>query len=120
MASSQQLKRGIASVVRRVADRNRSILSSPAATVSARGVHASAYDKNPDDQARPGLVPDDVISEAGPATSWAPHPSTGVFGPADGHVPHEHPPLPGGPQGGSVLDQKAWFRPLEDVDKPLP
>ena len=78
----------------------------------------SSYDKNVDEQTQPSVVPDDVI-EGQSDKYWSPHPKTGVFGPADsvagpasdstGHVARD---------GSSVLDQKAWFRPLEDVDKP--
>eukprot|EP00262_Sarcandra_glabra_P014625 TRINITY_DN430_c0_g1_i1.p1 TRINITY_DN430_c0_g1~~TRINITY_DN430_c0_g1_i1.p1 ORF type:complete len:143 (+),score=13.77 TRINITY_DN430_c0_g1_i1:215-643(+) len=93
-----------------------------------RGVH-SAYDKNPEDQVHPTVVPDDVI-EPQSDKYWAPHPKTGVFGPAptdcSGDTATE--PKSGATgdnspttaNGGSVLEQKAWFRPLEDVDKPVP
>lgn len=77
----------------------------------------STYDKNVDDQVRPSIVPDDVIA-AQSDKYWGPHPKTGVFGPADQNsVAGGDPTAPAG-NGPSVLDQKAWFRPLEDVDKP--
>ncbi|KAJ1272584.1 hypothetical protein BS78_06G213800 [Paspalum vaginatum] len=85
-----------------------------------RAVHASAYDKNLEDQVRPAFVPDDVIGGAGsPDKYWGPHPTTGVFGPAavDGTKPAA---AAAGPGAGTVLDQKVWFRPLEDVEKPPP
>lgn len=79
------------------------------------------YDKNVDDQVRPSVVPDDVIQPESDKY-WAPHPQTGVFGPAelDGSAGGDHPPSmpPPPPPNGSVLEQKAWFRPLEDVEKP--
>ncbi|GJN01854.1 hypothetical protein PR202_ga19155 [Eleusine coracana subsp. coracana] len=87
-----------------------------------RAVHASAYDKNVEDQVRPAVVPDDVIGGAGnPDKYWGPHPKTGVFGPAavDGKLAAAAAPE-AGVNGGSVLDQKVWYRPLEDVDKPPP
>ncbi|XP_010920066.1 late embryogenesis abundant protein At5g17165 [Elaeis guineensis] len=87
------------------------------ASASRRGVHVSTYDKNVDDQVRPSNVPDDVIA-AQSDKYWGPHPKTGVFGPADQNsAPGGDPTAPAG-NGPSVLDQKAWFRPLEDVDKP--
>ncbi|XP_051219140.1 late embryogenesis abundant protein At5g17165 [Lolium perenne] len=88
-----------------------------------RAVHASAYDKNLDDQVRPAFVPDDVIG--GPNTPdkyWGPHPTTGVFRPAalDGKFVPGAPPTATATASGSVLDQKVWYRPLEDVEKPPP
>ncbi|XP_073034912.1 late embryogenesis abundant protein At5g17165-like [Primulina eburnea] len=83
-----------------------------------RGVHVSTYDKNPDeDHSHSAVVPDNVIPSQ-TQQYWAPHPKTGVFGPAK-----EGPALAdedGGSNGGtdSVLEQKAFFRPLEDLDKP--
>lgn len=82
-------------------------------------MHVSAYDKNVDDQVRPTVVPDEVI-EPQSDKYWAPHPQTGVFGPDTGNDP-----APGGGSsavnGGedSVLEQKAFFRPLEDLEKPV-
>ena len=85
-----------------------------------RAVHASAYDKNLEEQVRPAVVPDDVIGGAGnPDKYWGPHPTTGVFGPAvDGKLAAGAPATAAN-GGGSVLDQKVWFRPLEDVEKPV-
>jgi hypothetical protein len=86
-----------------------------------RAVHASAYDKNLEEQVRPAVVPDDVIGgAANPDKYWGPHPKTGVFGPAavDAKLAAAAPEA--GVKGGSVLDQKVWYRPLEDVEKPPP
>ncbi|KQJ84359.1 late embryogenesis abundant protein At5g17165 isoform X1 [Brachypodium distachyon] len=99
------------------------ILAGKAASPS-RAVHASAYDKNVEEQVRPAFVPDDVIGGAAgsPDKYWGPHPTTGVFGPAA--VDPKLAAAAGAPAtaanggGGSVLDQKVWFRPLEDVEKP--
>lgn len=88
-----------------------------------RAAHASVYDKNPDEQIQPSIVPDNVIPPQ-PDKYWAPHPQTGVFGPAA-----EHSHTAGGEggsspvdigEGASVLEQKAWFRPtsIEDLEKP--
>ncbi|KAM0874804.1 hypothetical protein ACQ4PT_037202 [Festuca glaucescens] len=89
-----------------------------------RAVHASAYDKNLDDQVRPAFVPDDVIGGPNsPDKYWGPHPTTGVFGPPalDGKlVAGGAPPTAAATGSGSVLDQKVWYRPLEDVEKPPP
>ncbi|GLJ23783.1 hypothetical protein SUGI_0451280 [Cryptomeria japonica] len=82
-----------------------------------RFVHSSLYEKNEDDGAHLNRVPEDVI-EPQTQKSWVPHPKTGVFGPAeennwtggDQHHSHEK-------SGDSVLEQQAWFRPLEDVQK---
>lgn len=77
----------------------------------------SVYDKNPEEHVRPAVVPDDVISVQS-ENFWGPHPQTGVFGPAKDHKPSS-----GGERGlhasASVLEQKAFFRPLEDLEKPV-
>lgn len=75
---------------------------------------------------QPTVVPDDVIGDQ-PETYWGPNPHTGVFGPA-GRTILTNPKPAGGPNnhkaaannGPSVLDQEAWFRPVEGVDKPAP
>lgn len=88
-----------------------------------RTAHASTYDKNLDDQVRPTVVPDEVIQPES-EKYWAPHPQTGVFGPAT-----EQNTCVGVERGfhfspakgeDSVLEEKAWFRPtsLEDLEKP--
>ena len=87
------------------------------------------YDKNPDDQVRPGLVPDELIQAPRSDKYWAPHPKTGVFGPAAeqnaatagaGNRDHGFYSAPVNGEGESVLEEKAWFRPtsLEDLEKP--
>ncbi|OVA18468.1 hypothetical protein BVC80_1833g148 [Macleaya cordata] len=104
--------------------------SSPTSTlIIRRGAHFSVYDKNVDEQVRPTVVPDDVIQPQSDKY-WGPHPQTGVFGPASegstgggptGTGDFNYPPRNGGGESGeSVLEQKAWFRPLEDVEKPQP
>ncbi|WVZ86955.1 hypothetical protein U9M48_033666 [Paspalum notatum var. saurae] len=101
------------------------VLAGKAAASPRRAVHASAYDKNLEEQVRPAFVPDDVIGGAGnPDKYWGPHPTTGVFGPAavDGakQLAAAGAPDAAANASGSVLDQKVWFRPLEDVEKPPP
>ncbi|XP_022719871.1 late embryogenesis abundant protein At5g17165-like [Durio zibethinus] len=98
--------------------------SPPAVALTIRSAHASAYDKNLDDQVHSSVVPDDVIQPQSDKY-WAPHPKTGVFGPAT-----ELDASAGGEQGfrsslanggvNSVLEEKAWFRPtsIEDLEKP--
>ena len=78
-------------------------------------MHVSQYDKNMDDQVRPTVVPDDVVQPES-EKYWAPHPQTGVFGPeAENKLSAASPENCG---EGSVLEEKAFFRPLEDLDKP--
>ncbi|KAL2527634.1 hypothetical protein Adt_12699 [Abeliophyllum distichum] len=87
-----------------------------------RGVHVSAYDKNPEEHVHSTVVPDYLILPQSDKY-WAPHPQTGVFGPAT-----DHNPAAGGERGfhslsmsangDSVLEQKAFFRHLEDLEKP--
>ncbi|WCJ27926.1 Late embryogenesis abundant protein At5g17165 [Euphorbia peplus] len=94
-----------------------SLRSLPAASITRRGAHASAYDKNVDEPVHASAVPDDVIQPESDKY-WAPHPRTGVFGPAT-EQQHSEAGLPSSDQG-SVLEEKAWFRPtsLEDLEKP--
>ncbi|GAB4826404.1 hypothetical protein Ancab_009269 [Ancistrocladus abbreviatus] len=89
-----------------------------------RSLHASVYDKNVEDQINPAIVPDNVV-EPQSEKYWAPHPHTGVFGPATEINPaagseHGFHTSPAAGNGGSesVLEQTAFFRPLEDLDKP--
>ncbi|KAI7755018.1 hypothetical protein M8C21_020185 [Ambrosia artemisiifolia] len=79
-----------------------------------RGLHVS-YDKNVDDQVRPSVVPEEALTRTQPEKYWAPHPKTGVFGPEDEQNPVGSEPAA---KNGSVLEQKAFFRPLEDLEKP--
>ncbi|XP_059304395.1 late embryogenesis abundant protein At5g17165 [Lycium ferocissimum] len=84
-----------------------------------RGVQTSVYDKNPEDDVRDSVVPDEVI-EPHSEKYWAPHPQSGVFGPAAtdsaGRGFHSSPATAAAAE--SVLEEKAFFRPLEDLDKP--
>lgn len=85
-----------------------------------RKVHTTTYDKNVDEAiVQPAVVPDHVIGDQQPETFWGPHPVTGVFGPGG----RSSTPAAGAHKernGPSVLDQEAWFRPVEGVDKPSP
>jgi len=88
----------------------------------SRGAHTSVYDKNLDDELRPNVVPDDVIKPQSDKY-WAPHPRTGVFGPAtEQHLSEISGDSASVGDGGQdpVLEEKAWFRPtsLEDLEKP--
>ncbi|KAF3321548.1 hypothetical protein FCM35_KLT13764 [Carex littledalei] len=79
-----------------------------------RNVHASTYDKDIDEHLRANVVPDEVIA-ANSDKYWGPNPKTGVFGPAnpsDSARPAGH----AGDGTSSVLDQKVWFRPSEDLN----
>lgn len=96
-----------------------------------RATFSTLYEKNLDDEIQPSAVPDDVIQSAQSDKYWAPHPQTGVFGPAanNGAPPatmggerNFHSAADGNAGAGadSVLEEKAWFRPvsLEDTEKP--
>ncbi|XP_052184673.1 late embryogenesis abundant protein At5g17165-like [Diospyros lotus] len=91
-----------------------------------RAVHVSVYDKNPEENVRVTVVPDHVIGPQ-PDKYWAPHPQTGVFGPATEHNPAggAEPGSRSSPsvsvtagQESSVLEQKAFFRSVENLEKP--
>ncbi|KAK4285015.1 hypothetical protein QN277_001766 [Acacia crassicarpa] len=99
-------------------------------TSSRRATYSSSYEKNLDDQVSPSAVPDDVIQAAQSDKYWAPHPQTGVFGPAseqagassatngNGGDRSFHSAADAGVE--TVMEEKAWFRPvsLEDSEKP--
>ncbi|CAD5176051.1 unnamed protein product [Musa acuminata subsp. malaccensis] len=102
------------------AERVAAVASLPSLSYSERRVHvSSSYDKNVE-ELEEARVPDHVI-DAKSDKYWGPHPTTGVFGPAD----ESGASVNGGGKaatapvsGPSALDQTVWFRPLEDVDKP--
>ncbi|XP_030469013.1 late embryogenesis abundant protein At5g17165-like [Syzygium oleosum] len=122
MAASSRSS-GIAAIGKRVVSQIWSPikpLPPPSSLALRRATHSSVYDKNLEDQVTPSVVPDEVI-EASSDKYWAPHPKTGVFGPAtDLHLrAHGELPRPGNAES-SVLEHTAWFRPtsLEDLEKP--
>lgn len=90
-----------------------------------RALHVSVYDKNPEEHVQATVVPDDVIGSDS-VKYWAPHPQTGVFGPpSDQNSPASDRSFYTSADSAteaSVLEQKAFFRPLEDLDleKPSP
>ncbi|KAK3229594.1 hypothetical protein Dsin_001475 [Dipteronia sinensis] len=125
MAANSKSTRGIASFGKRLVNQfltRDPTHSSSKSTRSAfrRSAHTSAYDKNVDDQVRPAVVPDDVIQPESDKY-WAPHPRTGVFGPATENHESADGDSPASGSNESVLEEKAWFRPtsLEDLEKPL-
>lgn len=84
-----------------------------------RGVHVSVYDKNLEEHVHSTVVPDYLILPESDKY-WGPHPQTGVFGPTTDHNPATrgfHSSSMSA-SGDSVLEQKAFFRPLEDLEKP--
>ncbi|EYU19730.1 hypothetical protein ABFS82_06G093500 [Erythranthe guttata] len=99
-----------------------SVAGAGAPFLSLRGVHVSVYDKNVEEHVHAGVVPDDLIRPQS-EKYWSPHPQTGVFGPAADHklttVSGDHCGLHMSAGSDSVLEQKAFFRPLEDLDKPV-
>ncbi|XP_074304084.1 late embryogenesis abundant protein At5g17165-like [Silene latifolia] len=84
-------------------------------------MHGLVYDKNVEDHVRPVLVPDDIIQPQSDKY-WSPNPHTGVFGPATEHNlgvgERGYHTSAGNGRSESVLEQKAFFRPQEDLDKP--
>lgn len=89
-------------------------------------MHDSVYEKNHEElvteRSHATVVPDDLIPPQ-PEEYWAPHPRTGVFGPA---VDQSTAPVDNSTDLGlsttntnSVLEQKAFFRHSEDLDKPV-
>ncbi|KAH6771006.1 hypothetical protein C2S52_015809 [Perilla frutescens var. hirtella] len=113
MAANLQSSR-LASFGKRFVAQIRSLdsVAIPSLSIRKKSVHVSAYDKNPEEQFRA----DDVIPRRQAEHYWCPHPQTGVFGPAKDHKPAA---LGGLRLTAACLDQKPFFRPLEDLDKPL-
>ncbi|XP_076947857.1 late embryogenesis abundant protein At5g17165-like [Bidens hawaiensis] len=107
--------RGLASLGKRFVSHVRTSSAVHPNLIFRKAVHVSVYDKNIDDQVHPSLVPEEALTQAQPEKYWAPHPETGVFGPAHektlgGSKPEVH---------GSVLEEKTFFRPLENLEKPV-
>ncbi|KAL4557256.1 hypothetical protein LXL04_035429 [Taraxacum kok-saghyz] len=118
MAANHQ-SRGIASLGKRFVSQIRSSSARDPSLILRRAVHVSVYDKNIDDQVRPTLVPDEAITRKESEQYWAPHPKTGVFGPSVDE-PNSGSGGASGAAGadGSVLEEKAFFRPSENLEKP--
>ncbi|KAF3678320.1 putative coiled-coil domain-containing protein 12 isoform 1 [Capsicum annuum] len=121
MAANLQ-SRGLVNLGKRVVNQisyasARTSANSPSLS-ARRGVQTSVYDKNPEDHVRDTFVPDEVI-EAPSDKYWAPHPQTGVFGPAATDSAGTERGFHSSPTtAGSILEQKTFFRPLEDLEKP--
>ncbi|XP_019199715.1 PREDICTED: uncharacterized protein LOC109193307 [Ipomoea nil] len=102
-----------------VSSSTRKAAPSPSLISHRRAVHMSMYDKNPEEHVHyPSIVPDEVIQNQS-AKYWTPHPQTGVFGPPTNHTltaADFH--TVASSAGHSVLEMKAFFRPLEDLEKP--
>lgn len=91
--------------------------SGPVSLGFRKFVSESSYGKNEDQIGGVDKVPDDAM-EPDSKKWWMPHPQTGVFGPAvndgvtNGDFQHTQ-----NMDVSSVLEQQAWFRPAEDVQK---
>lgn len=85
-------------------------------------MQTSVYDKNPEDHVRDSVVPDEVI-EPQSEKYWTPHPQTGVFGPVATDTAGAERSFYSSPATAataeSILEQKTFFRPLEDLEKPM-
>ncbi|KDP21798.1 hypothetical protein JCGZ_00585 [Jatropha curcas] len=121
MAANSKSTQGIASLGKRVISQIWTANSARAASVSTarRTAHTSTYDRNFDDQVAASVVPDDVIQPLSDKY-WAPHPQTGVFGPATEQNSAAGKDRISNTGESSVLEETAWFRPtsLEDPEKP--
>ncbi|XP_073031218.1 late embryogenesis abundant protein At5g17165-like [Primulina eburnea] len=124
--NTQSLK--LASLGKRFVSYLRSPVSSilPSSSLRNRRVHDSVYEKNYEEfiteHSHATVVPDYLIPLQ-TEEYWAPHPQTGVFGPA---VDQSTSPVDNSTDLGlsttntnSVLEQKAFFRHSEDLDKPV-
>ncbi|KAD4584244.1 hypothetical protein R6Q59_036913 [Mikania micrantha] len=118
MAINSQ-SRGIASFGKRFISNIRTSSAVDPALILRRAlaVHVS-YDKNIDYQVRPSLVPEEAVTRTEPEKYWAPDPKTGVFGPTDDQNPGGASGSEPAARDGSVLEEKTFFRPLENLEKP--
>ncbi|XP_042404434.1 late embryogenesis abundant protein At5g17165-like [Zingiber officinale] len=94
----------------------------PVISSGIRALHESSYDKNVDEQVRPCVVPDYVIDGGSSDKYWGPHPTTGVFGPADDGGASAagiggKAAAATGISGSSEVKKTVWFRLEEGVDK---
>ncbi|CAN4100638.1 unnamed protein product [Withania somnifera] len=80
-----------------------------------RAVHMSVYDKNPEEYQ--SSIPDQIV-EMKSDKYWTPHPQTGIFGPATDHIIHDEHDSHFSGNVDSVLEQKTFFRDIEDLEKP--
>ncbi|XP_073131054.1 late embryogenesis abundant protein At5g17165-like [Henckelia pumila] len=119
----QSLK--LATLGRRFVPQIRSPSILPSSSHRNRRVHDSVYEKNQEElipeRSHATVVPDDLIPPQ-PEEYWAPHPQTGVFGPAVDQNTSAAENSTGfglGANTNSVLEQKAFFRHSEDLDKPV-
>nr|XP_009619309.1 late embryogenesis abundant protein At5g17165-like isoform X2 [Nicotiana tomentosiformis]XP_016466900.1 PREDICTED: uncharacterized protein LOC107789577 isoform X2 [Nicotiana tabacum] len=113
MATTLQ-NRGLVSLRKRVLNQFSCANSANSSTLSAwcrRAVHISVYDRNPEEYI--SSVPDEIVGVRSDKY-WTPHPQTGIFGPSTHHIICGDP----GCLVDSVLEQKAFFRALEDLEKP--
>nr|AJK93576.1 hydrogen peroxide-induced protein [Suaeda glauca] len=122
-SSSRGVKQFVSQIITHTSSSSSSTRALSSAPIFRRSLHGSVYDKNVDEHVRPAVVPDDVINPQSDKY-WAPNPNTGVFGPAaeqnaatgvDGFRFHS---TASNASNESVLEQKTFFRPLEDLDKP--
>ncbi|XP_050943228.1 late embryogenesis abundant protein At5g17165 isoform X2 [Cucumis melo] len=128
MAANSRSAGAIAGLGKRITDQiwtssdslRNSVISSSAPKF--RAAHTSVYDKNPEEQVRPSIVPDDVIQPQAADKYWAPHPQTGVFGPTSDNPAAVAAANRAADVGNysAAEEEKAWFRPtsLEDSEKP--
>ncbi|KAI3807935.1 hypothetical protein L1987_23873 [Smallanthus sonchifolius] len=112
-------RRGIASLGKRFVSQIRTASAVDPNLIFRRAVHVSVYDKNIDYQVRPSLVPEEAVTRAEPEKYWAPNSKTGVFGPADEKTPGDASGPKPAAVDGSVLEEKTFFRPLENLEKPV-
>ncbi|CAA0813095.1 Unknown protein [Striga hermonthica] len=109
--------RGLASLGKRFVGQIHSRDPVSAAPYTLRSIHNSTYDKNVDENTHSTVVPDHLMPPQ-VEEYWAPHPKTGVFGPSSDDKQSLGLDSGGYPSAESVLEQKAFFRPLEDLEKP--
>nr|XP_016440800.1 PREDICTED: uncharacterized protein LOC107766516 isoform X2 [Nicotiana tabacum] len=104
--------RGLVSLGKQILNQFSYANSANSSTLSAwKAVHISVYDKNLEEYI--SSVADEIVG-VGSDKYWTPHPQTGVFGPPTHNI------ICGDPRCSvdSVLEQKTFFRALEDLEKP--
>ncbi|XP_076920995.1 late embryogenesis abundant protein At5g17165-like [Bidens hawaiensis] len=94
----------------------RTLTTSRTASICRRKLHDSLYEMEVEEEVEASPPVEDILHE--PEEYWEPDPDTGVFLPASEQNSEE--PAVTCATEDTVLDEKAFFRPLEDLEPPPP
>ncbi|XP_076906521.1 late embryogenesis abundant protein At5g17165-like [Bidens hawaiensis] len=92
----------------------RTLTTSRTVSICRRKLHESVYEKEVEEEVEATPPVEDILHE--PEEYWEPDPDTGVFVPASEQNSEE--PAVTCTTEETVLDEKAFFRPQEDLEPP--